>query len=631
MQTLRHFALILVALMLAACGSDTADDGPVEDDIRKATNNTVINDVPGNSAPANNTNGETSADMGSPDLRDIVVDSCEPGMLAGCASDSQILVCNDEGNAYEPVACPQGERCLVDECTTNVCVPGTQTCEGGEQFKICNEDGTGYEAPQACPGDTVCNEGSCRSICELGKYRSSYIGCEYWTLDLDQHPDPTQNPKPDSIPHSVVISNPNDRDATIAFYSQVAGASVTVSDPIVPAKSSKAFTMPRLDISGTSKTRNAINIVSSDPVSAHQFNPLNDERVYSNDASLLLPVNVVGKEYYVVNWPTQILPAFMNFDPPDQHSYVTILAVSPGTTNLNVTTTAQIEYGQGVGAVGPGTPRGFSLTRGDVLNLQAKDASSLVGAANDLTGSYIIADQPIAVFAGHESAVIGEPGGGNSGGPTDDRMTSGTGNCCADHIEQQLFPVNALGTTYIAAFSPSRGTKVDHWRIVAAEAVTVNTNPPQEGANGVSLQPGEHIEIWSDESFEVNATGKVLVAQFLVSQQRTSQVIGDPAMVLAVPSERFRSDYNVLTPDGYDEDWITIIRPVGAEVRLNGTAISTTWSTVGSTYEIGYVAVTPGVQSLESDEKFGIIAYGFDNAVSYAYPGGLDLVGVEAD
>ena len=46
-------------------------------------------------------------------------------------------------------------------------------------------------------------------------------------------------------------------------------------------------------------------------------------------------------------------------------------------------------------------------------------------------------------------------------------------------------------------------------------------------------------------------------------------------------------------------------------------------------YEVATQSVLPGVHVLEGDAAFGIQAYGFNNAVSYGYPGGLNLVGVD--
>ena len=74
-------------------------------------------------------------------------------------------------------------------------------------------------------------------------------------------------------------------------------------------------------------------------------------------------------------------------------------------------------------------------------------------------------------------------------------------------------------------------------------------------------------------------------------------------------------------------DVITAQTGVKWTVR-NGVSITEPFTPVGSgQYEVASVLVSPGVQNLESQQAFGIVAYGFDNAVSYAYPGGLDLVG----
>jgi hypothetical protein len=135
------------------------------------------------------------------------------------------------------------------------------------------------------------------------------------------------------------------------------------------------------------------------------------------------------------------------------------------------------------------------------------------------------------------------------------------------------------------------------------------------------------VEFFSDQNFEVEATGIVLVGQFLVSQEQTGLGNGDPAFVLAVPVDRFREDYLLLTPSGYAQDYVTVTRPAGVAVQLNGQTLSdTAFSTVGGgDYEVAHVSVQPGVQVLESSQGFGIAAYGFDTAVSYGYPGGLDL------
>jgi hypothetical protein len=147
----------------------------------------------------------------------------------------------------------------------------------------------------------------------------------------------------------------------------------------------------------------------------------------------------------------------------------------------------------------------------------------------------------------------------------------------------------------------------------------------------MSLNAGEFVEFFSADDFEVNATGKVMVGQFLTGMGQTQEYIGDPAFVLAVPIERFRDEYLVLVPEDYDRDFITIIRPAGAEVMLEDDLVDDgEFSAVGpGEYETASIEVGAGTYHLESAELFGVLVHGLDNAVSYGYPGGLDIVGDE--
>lgn len=592
------------------------------------TNNNNPSDLGGDQPPASDMPVDQPDMIAVPDFSIMPPDGCTPGTKIGCATESAELVCDAAGEEYRATACPAGQRCLGGSCSSMTCLPGTLSCANPESTQRCNAQGTGYEPAVACAEGEVCSEDSCKSVCELGKYRSSYIGCEYWTLDLDQHPDPTVNPKPNTIPHSVVISNPNNVPVTISFIVQQPGISVLVNDPVVPPLGTRVFTMPQLDVDATSISRHSIRIMATQPVVAHQFNPLNNVGAFSNDGTLLLPAPMLGDEYYIVNWPTQYLPNFGGLNVPSQHSYATVLATEPGDTFINVTSKAQIMAGtdtvtgQPINALPPNATRTFKLSYGQVLNLQAFEAR-LGSPNNDLTGTHIKANKPVAVFAGHEAAVIGEVG---ARGPDGEELDS----CCADHIEHQLLPLQSWANNYVAALSPGRGIKKDHWRIVAGEDnVVVTTNPPQPGANNVTLNRGQFITLFSAQSFEINATGKIQVAQFLLSQDQTSEGGGDPALTITVPTARYRKDYILLTPSGYNRDFVQITRPAGVAVKLNGQVVpDSTFSPVGSgTWEVGALEVDPGVQTLEAAQPFGIVAYGYDNAVSYSFIGGLDLVG----
>lgn len=616
----RRFVAVLFALTAVACGADEKKGGPVDGG---PMDRFQSNNSDGPTTP-NHTTAGTNNDTTGPDEMPLPEGgTCVPGQRLACMDETTQSICGEDGDSVVPTPCPAGEWCLAGECGDQRCVAGTLHCQSPEVVETCNGDGTGYENPQPCPENTLCENGSCKSICDLGGKGPSYIGCEYWTVDLDQYTDPSTNPKPDEIPHAVVISNPGPAPATISFIPRGQGVTVNVPDPVVPVGQARAFTMPRWDVSGSSLSFRAIQILASSPVIAHQFSPLNNANVYSNDASLLLPVTAHGKEYYLLNWPSQMIPCVpgLGFCPEPQHSYVTIVATSPGTTNLNVTPTARIMPGDQIPNFTAGFTRSISLSYGQVMNLQAGDPDASIGSgANDLSGTHILSDKPIAVFVGHEEAVIGNPDNNER-----------TESCCADHIQQQLFPVEAWGNEYIASLSPDRGNQEDLWKIVAAEPVTITFNPPQNGAGQISLGKGEVAGFFSSESFEIQASGKISVAQFLTSQGQTDDVVGDPAMIMAVPQNQYRSDYHVLTPQGYSRDYVAIIRPAGATIEIDGTTIADAqFQPVGSgNWEVATIEVEPGVHIVEGTEPFGLQAYGFDTAVSYAYPGGLNLVGVD--
>ena len=103
--------------------------------------------------------------------------------------------------------------------------------------------------------------------------------------------------------------------------------------------------------------------------------------------------------------------------------------------------------------------------------------------------------------------------------------------------------------------------------------------------------------------------------------------MGDPALILAAPVEQYRDEYVFLSPNKYLEDYINIIAPVGAQVTLDGGNISAAnFTTIGGTgYMVARLKVADGVHTIKSDQKVSVIAYGYDDDVSYGYTAGLNL------
>ena len=300
-------------------------------------------------------------------------------------------------------------------------------------------------------------------------------------------------------------------------------------------------------------------------------------------------------------------------------SYVGIVAVEEGTTTVNITPTANLQAGvsgtpAGINAGATGT---YTLTRGQVLTLSTAVAEGL-----DLTGTSITADQNISVFWGSECS----------------NVPLNVSYC--DHMEEQLFPVDTWGLDFIGAKFAPRGTEPDLWRILASQDNTlIQTVPAIAGIDGRRINRGEFLEFSATADFVISASAPISVGQFMVSSSyptpsgfccaiprtcSTGTGIGDPAFLIAVPESQFRSDYIVLTPATYQQDFLNIIAPSGAVITLDGSPIASPDARVGG-WDIYRRRVEDGVHRLSGTAAFGLYAYGYDCDVSYAYPGGLNL------
>lgn len=542
---------------------------------------------------------------------------CAPGDVFGCVGINQLRVCADGGGAWVDQTCPDQQLCVEGACAEVSCVPGVKECAGEASTRTCKLNGSGFGAPETCPPGTYCLGGQCLSLCEQNLKVASNVGCEYWTADLDNYDDPFAFGNGMWTPHSVVISNPGIYDAEITFTAPAAWQAEMPAGPnIVEAGKSKEFKMPVMNVDGNGVFDMGIFVKSSQPVVAYQFNPFNADQAFSNDGSLLIPVNALGKEYYAMSIGSSP-------PPPAQHGYVSVIATSAGETELTVTLGPEARVvGYPVAGAAPkqaGQVIKAKLQQGQVMNLEAEtefeDIFSFSPKA--MMGTHIVANKPIAVFGGHEQAVIA--------------YDLNEDSCCAEHLEEQLIPVEAWGKDALCAKTKPRGNEPDEWVIMAGEpGVTLSTDPPVAGIDGETLaNPGDYVRAWSTTSFELKATGKVQVGQFIVSRDQTVDFTGDPTFIIHPPEGQLRTEYFVLTPNGYSENYASVIRREGKAIQFDGSPLNVPFQPMGSSgWEVGYVSLSVGDHRFESedDTSFGLVVYGYSNATAYGYPGGMNLL-----
>lgn len=578
----------------------------------------------------------------------IVATSCEPGKIIGCDGFGTEIHCAADGKSTSKKACDPGQLCAEGFCRKTVCTPLVPECvvedSKKQTYKTCTPDGQGYGEVVNCKSGAQCFGGKCVSLCEANLKFISNIGCEYWTVDLDNYPDPfsvgfnNKGLNPEQIPHSIVISNPGIFDATISFEVDVqcpdgtpcvpnagcgknnlaceapapAPYALVMTDPKVPAGQTKEFKMPMMNVSGTSMLPKGVHVKSDQPIIAWQFNPFNAEGAASNDGSLLLPQNVLGKQYFPVTRPSGI-----------QAGYVTVVAVSPGNTLVTVTPSADVAPNKDKNSILPKFPKNQPTTvllqQYQVLNLQAA-APQLFTSGNDLTGTFIEADKPISVFGGHQEDVESYEG-----------AATDSDNCCAEHIEEQFMPLEQWGNAVNCVKTKPRGKEKDHWIIIAGEAnVAITTVPSIQGLDGITLKkPGDHVEVQTTQSFNLKATGKVQATQIIVSRGMTDTFTGDPSMQIVPSPKHYRTDYGILTPLGYADNYATVVRPAGLKIQLDGTNIpDSSFQAFGdNSFEYAYVDFTTGQHQFTATGEFGLQVYGYGSATAYSYPGGMNLTG----
>ncbi len=602
---------------------------------------------------------DATGDLEAPDLQPPDAPppdgaTCWPGKRYGCAVDGlAVLVCLDDGAGLAPVDCVsetggQG-LCLAGACTR--CYPGERACRDEDEVWQCDDTGQQWRLYTDCDGPLtgqVCSLGTCMRLCDLSLKWDTYLGCDYWGADLDNAFVPggedgyldahgqqfaivVSNPHP-SFPATVTIDQYDEATASVQpvlgeLHDPVEGwKSLFPTSPIGPGEL-RIFNLPRRDVNGSVQAPLAYHVHSSIPVTAYQFNPLTNVGVFSNDASLLLPSNVFGTWYFVMTREQTFATL---------RSYLTVIAVQAGETKVEVRVTAPTLVGatSGLARMLPGDSVLRTLKQYDVLNLET-DAT---GA--DLTGSEIKSSKPVAVFGGSEA----------SNAPNTNHCTNGVcegdgetpceshdeclqfNTCCADHLEEQLFPVKTWGKRYLCAQSYQQGFEQDVWRVIAAEDGTqVTTFPVQQDIP--VLNAGEWVDFQARETaddFELVAKKPVMVGQFLTSQQaqQIEDGMGDPSFLLVVPEEQFRTEYVFLAPDKYARDYVTLIAPEEATVTLDDVEVDPAlWGhAIGSsTARTARFQIADGVHTVRADRPVGVYVYGVDNYVSYGYPAGLDL------
>lgn len=326
-------------------------------------------------------------------------------------------------------------------------------------------------------------------------------------------------------------------------------------------------------------------------------------------ATVCLPTQVLGKEYYSMNY-TQLS------NEPNSNSYFTIIAVEDNTT-VEITPSAATTNGWSAGST-----NSVTLNKGQIFQVLGT-VSSTTGV--DLTGSLIksVASgtggcKRIAVFSGSGKIYIGAcPAGMNT----------------SDNLYQQLYPTGSWGLKYLTV--PSYNRPANFYRIIRK---SLSTNVYVNGAliPSASFVNGVFYEFTNSSPNEIHATEPVSVAQYFTTQGCSGNASPyDPDMIILNPVEQNISNVTLVSSNlvaAQPQHHLHVIMRNGgtgtSSFKLDGVPVSTGWTTHAGDPSYSYLYlpnVAQGYHTLTSDSGFNALAYGYAQAESYGYSAGANV------
>lgn len=416
----------------------------------------------------------------------------------------------------------------------------------------------------------------------------SNVGTEFW-LSFMEHVDRGDNTMVVMISSTVatsgVVEMPN-QGFSRSF-------SVGANDVVLVNLPAEAETLG----SGV-MSNNGVRVTSQLPISVymHQYSR------FRSEASVVLPVDALSNEYFVLCYSG--ISGFNN----GGWSEFLVLATEDETT-ISIIPNDDTTHG-----VRQGETETIVLDQGETYQV------AVPGARGDLTGSFVSSDKSIAVFAG--ASWSGVP------------MNCGT----YDNLLEQMYPIDTWGTRYITV--PMKSTDRDIFRILASENETHIELIDQSGTiSEYDLNRGEFIEYSTALSTSIEASKPILVAQFIIGKDCTSDPEnGDPSMVILNTIEQTRDTVSVFNSSlqNIALNYVIIISRSGEtqNIKLDGLPINPSeWQTVGRSSEFAFarIQVQPGPHTILSD-GCGVIAmsFGLGDAESYAYSGGANFSKINA-
>ncbi len=337
-----------------------------------------------------------------------------------------------------------------------------------------------------------------------------------------------------------------------------------------------------------------------------------DQSRTTSDAMVVLPTDILDTEYAVLSYNSD----GRNFSDNTPSQFAVVATEDNTIVDFTLSMEAQDE---------PTTEFEVELQRGEAYLVQCSRQS--INSSPDVSGSFVTSDKPIAVFAGHQRAVL----------PLEQSGAS------RDMLLEQVPPISTLGLYYfVAPFPLPSGVFSSSGDIYRVLATRNNTDLIIDRTDTITLQKGEIYEAALIQAHELVSSKPVLVATYKKTSRldNVGQEFGDPFMMFIPPVEQFMRRYlvtNAITfeenagnwQEVYQEQYVLLTIPTESiqQTRVdNNTVNASDFRPIGTSgYSFGVVNVVGGVHDVVSDTVFGINVFGYGGANSYGYVGGMQF------
>jgi hypothetical protein len=503
---------------------------------------------------------------------------------------------------------------------------------------------------ETCAADKGCANSKCVGPCEAAAANKSSVGCDYLVLPPPFYSGSTSctgafiaNTWGSAVTVTITRGLQSFSADNFAYLPSGTGSAITyapLTGGVIPPGQVALVLLNQEGDACPAGTKSATGPVAvpdtgmgeafrlqtDAPVVAYDIFPYGGGSTAVSSATLLIPTTAWGDNYV----GTTAYPETVG---GGASPWLGVVAAEDG-TEVTLVPPVAIVGGAGVAASAANVPVKYNLKKGQYVQfLQTAD----------LTGTIIKANKPVGSWGGNKCAYVP------------------AGSFACDGMHQQIPPIRALGSSYVAARYRNRQPGVEEsppWRILGAvDGTTLTYDPPQPGAPA-TIDSGKMLMFNAAGPFVVKSQddkhpfyfGAYMTGCSVPGATGALGCAGDPEFVNVVPPDQYLASYVFFTDPTYSETNLVFVRKKATDgdfkdVTLDCVGTLTGWLPIAADYEYTRVDLVRnnfekqgtcdnGRHEAKSEARFGLTVWGWGSgltqsfsttAVSYAYPAGASI------